>query len=97
MIVHHDANYVQARQALERSNFSLYGDMYKRAPFPDAPEEDQFWLNRKNIGASFFSDDYDTLFGGTFYDQMIRDIRQIAPFYHFLRTAEERLRKDKLS
>lgn len=91
MVLHHDATYREARQALEQSTFALYGDAYKRPPFPDAPEKDQSWLNRKNIGASFSSTDYTALFNGTFYDTMMSDLKQIAPFYRFLRKAEERI------
>ncbi len=93
MILHHDTQYLQARQALEQTpDFALYGESYKRVPFPDAPEEDLAWLNRKNIGVICFHDDYDALFRGLFYDTMISNIKRIAPFYYFLRTAEERVR-----
>ena len=88
MILHHEA-----RQALEQTPaFSLYGDCYKRPPFPDAPESEQTWLNRKNIGVSYFCDDHTALFDGSFYDIMIYHLKRIAPFYYFLRTAEERVR-----
>ena len=93
MILHHDMRYQQARQALEQTPaFSLYGDCYKRPPFPDAPESEQTWLNRKNIGVSYFCDDHTALFDGSFYDIMIYHLKRIAPFYYFLRTAEERVR-----
>ena len=97
MILHHDKNYLEARRALEQApDFCLYGDRYKRLPYPDAPEEDQDWLNRKNIGASFSSEDYTALFDGTFYDIMIANLKRIAPFYQFLRVAEERVRRQSL-
>lgn len=94
MILNHDIHYLAARKALaETPDFTMYGDCYKRPPYPDAPEEDQLWLNRKNIGVSFFSEDHTALFDGTFYDIMIDNIKRIAPFYYFLRTAEERVRR----
>ena len=97
VILHHDKNYLEARRALEQApDFCLYGDRYKRLPYPDAPEEDQDWLNRKNIGASFSSEDYTALFDGTFYDIMIANLKRIAPFYQFLRIAEERVRRQSL-
>lgn len=93
MILNHDIRYQQARQALEQTPAcSLYGDCYKRPPFPNAPEVDQIWLNRKNIGVSYFCDDHTALFDGSFYDIMIYHLKRIAPFYYFLRTAEERVR-----
>lgn len=94
MILHHDSHYLKARQALEQMpDFVLYGDCYKRSPFPAAPEADQSWLNRKNIGVSWTSEDFTALFDGTFYDIMINNIQRITPFYFFLRTAEERVRR----
>ncbi len=94
MILHHDATYLAARKALETLPcFTLYGDSYKRPPFPDAPADDQNWLNRKNIGASFFSEDFTALFDGDFYDIMVDRLIRIAPFYYFLRTAEDRVRR----
>lgn len=93
MILKHDVRYLEARKAVQDTPcFSLYGDCYKRIPFPDAPAEDQTWLNRKNIGVSFFCEDHTSLFDGSFYDIMIKNMKRIAPFYHFLRTAEERVR-----
>ena len=92
MIVHHDATYLAAKQAVDhQTTFSLYGDCYRRQLFPNASAEDQNWLNRKNIGVSFFNSDFTALFDGTFYDIMVNDLKRIAPFYHFLRTAEERI------
>lgn len=94
MILRHDVHYLRAKEALAQCpDFILYGDVYKRPPFPDAPEEDQTWLNRKNIGASFSSPNFTALFDGTFYDIMMENIQRIAPFYYFLRTAEERVRR----
>lgn len=94
MILHQDVHYLAGRKAIEQTPaFSLYGACYKRLPFPDAPQEEQIWLNRKNIGAAFRSDDYSALFDGTFYDIMIDNIKRIAPFYNFLRVAEERVRR----
>lgn len=97
MILHHDKYYLAARHALEQTpDFHLYGDFYKRPPYLDAPESDQVWLNRKNIGASFSSQDYTALFQGTFYAIMIENLKRIAPFYQFLHVAEERVRRQSL-
>lgn len=90
MIIKEDRYFREAFSALNSSVFELYGECYKRPKYPDAPEQYQTWLNRKQIGASFSSDEYEDLFNGTFYDKMIADIQQIRPFYDFLRKAEER-------
>lgn len=97
MILHRDRAYLDARRALEQTPaFALYGDCYKRPPYPDAPQEAQDWLNRKNIGVSFSSREYTSLFNGTFYDIMMTNLKRIAPFYRFLRVAEERVRRQSL-
>lgn len=94
MILQRDVRYQEARQALERlPQFELFGESYKRPRFPDAPETDQSWLNRKTVGVSYANLDFTTLFDGSFYDRMIDDLKQITPFYRFLRTAEDRCRK----
>lgn len=92
MILHEDKAFLNAFDAV-RSNpkFVLYGEQYKRNRYPDAPESYQPWLNLKNIGLSFESDDFECLFRGEFYDMMISDLKCIQPFYDFLRTAESRL------
>ena len=94
MILHHDISYLAAQQALQKLPcFSLFGEEYKRVMFPQAAPQDQIWLNRKNIGVSFSSDDFDALFDGSFYDIMIDRLKGIAPFYYFLHTAELRVRR----
>ena len=96
MILHHDVNYLTAKHVIDNEKtFSLYGENYKRSRFPQASLDDQNWLNRKNIGASFSCNDFTALFDGTFYDIMINDLKRIAPFYYFLRVAEERVRHQK--
>ena len=64
--------------------FELYGEEFKRPKFPDAKPEYQPWLNKKNIGLSYSCTDFGPLFAGTFVDGMLKDLRAIAPFYHFL-------------
>lgn len=93
MILNHDVTYLAAQKAVQENPcFTLFGEMYKRNLFPQTSEQEQAWLNRKNIGLSFFSDDFDALFHGDFYDIMIHRLKRIAPFYHFLHTAELRVR-----
>lgn len=59
MILEQSPSYLAARQAMDsQQTFSLYGELYKRNHFPDAPSEQQDWLNRRNMGASCQSTDF---------------------------------------
>ncbi len=92
MILHEDLHFVKAYEAMQRPDFLLFGEEYKRIQFPDAPEKYQPWLQKKQLGIDFRSDDFDALFSGAFYDKMIEDIKAMQPFYSFLQKAEERSR-----
>ncbi|MGN1031800.1 MAG: DUF2461 family protein, partial [Butyricicoccaceae bacterium] len=92
MILKEDRVFLDAFAAAQRNpKFQLYGEQYKRPRYPDAPEQYQPWLNSKNIGLSFESDDFECLFQGDFYDMMIADLKRIRPFFDFLRAAESRV------
>jgi uncharacterized protein (TIGR02453 family) len=90
MILKEDLYFRNAFQAIENSEFLLEGEQYKRVKYPDAPQQYQDWLNRKQLSVCFISDDFDLLFEGKFYDKMIIDIQKMQPFYAFLQKAEER-------
>lgn len=79
--------------ALEAFNsqkvFELYGDMYKRAKFPDESAEKQNWLNRKTIGLFALSKDWDMLFSEKLPEKIAADFTSIAPVYDFFIKAEE--------
>ena len=89
-VLREDKRFLEAYQAVRESpKFSLYGEEFKRSKFPDAREEYQPWLNKKNIGLSFDCYDFKPLFDGSFVRQMLKDMRAIAPFYHFLCAVHE--------
>lgn len=91
MILKEDKMFLQAFQTVQKQkHFALYGYEYKRPKHPDAKKEYQPWLNKKTIGLSFETRDFTSLFDGTFYDRMLSDFTEIAPFYYFLQAAEER-------
>lgn len=94
MILAEDKLFLDAYHAAEHTSvFTLEGDAYKRPRFPDAPEQYQPWLNRKNIGLQFAeSDDFSPLWDGSFVEPMLEHMRQIAPFYRFLCALRERAR-----
>lgn len=85
MILREDKRFLEALAAVEASpRFSLYGEEFKRPKCPDAKARYQPWLNKKNIGLSYSRYDFGPLFAGSFVEDMLRDLRAIAPFYHFL-------------
>lgn len=79
--------------ALEAYNnqdvFELYGDKYKRNRYPDESEEKCDWLNRKTIGLSALSKDWELLFSDRLYEKIAADFTAAAPIYNFFLTAEE--------
>lgn len=84
-VLREDKRFLDVFDAVRHSGkFELYGEEFKRPKFPDAKPEYQPWLNKKNIGLSYSCTDFGPLFAGTFVDGMLKDLRAIAPFYHFL-------------
>lgn len=91
MVRNEDPVFLKAYHALQKcSRFSFYGEEYKRPKFPDAPEKYQPWLNRKSAGVSCDRMDFETLFEGNFFEELMEDITTIAPYYHFLWAAESK-------
>lgn len=84
-----DARFLKAYDAVTHSDFTLFGECYKRPKFPDAPAQYQDWLNRKNLGVSWESTDHTPVLNGSFVDKMLQDMLQIAPFYHLLCAVKE--------
>lgn len=91
MILSEDEMFLSAFNSVNQNKkFELYGQEYKRPKHPEAKSEYQKWLNKKTMGICYMSQEFDKLFSGSFYDEMIRDLKKIKPFYDFMRTAEER-------
>ena len=57
--------------------------------FPDESEEKCFWLNRKTIGLSAHSTDWDVLFSDRLADKIVEDYKSIVPVYKLFMAAEE--------
>lgn len=95
MVLREDKRFLEAFEAVNRSKkFKLYGEEFKRPKFPDAKAEYQPWLNKKHFGVSYDCYDYEPLFAGTFVEEMKQDVRDIAPFYHFLCAVHEAARAE---
>ncbi len=72
-----------------QSVFELYGDKFKRNRFPDESEEKCDWLNRKTIGLTALSKDWELLFSDRLYEKVAADFTAAAPVYDFFMRAEE--------
>lgn len=89
LILAGDEKFKEAFLAVEKQRvFELYGDMYKRSKFPDQPEELRRWLDRKDIGLSFGTNDPEIMFSEELSKRVARDFRKIAPFYELCMKAE---------
>ena len=90
MIIEDDHVYVEAYRAVEgQRTFKMYGEMYKRDHFPEQPPEKRGWLNRKEYGVSFFTNDPAVMFSEKLIQKVGRDFKKIAPFYDFCMKAHE--------
>ncbi|MDR0362614.1 MAG: DUF2461 domain-containing protein [Planctomycetota bacterium] len=85
-----DKRYLEARDALDRlPAFKIDGDFYKRQRFPDAPEKDRDWLERKSVTALHYSEDTRRLFSKNLAAVVAESFRKLAPVYAFLMHAHE--------
>lgn len=93
LILSGDKSFKAALAAYKKQDiFELYGDMYKRDRYPNESEENRNWLNRKNMGLSCDSDDFDTLFSDALADKIAADFKAIAPIYRFFLHAQLEVR-----
>lgn len=69
--------------------FELYGELYKRSRYPDESADKQNWLNRRSMGLSCESKDFDLLFSDRLAEKIAADFTAIAPVYKFFIHAEE--------
>ncbi|MDE6764289.1 MAG: DUF2461 domain-containing protein [Oscillospiraceae bacterium] len=84
LILEDNKSFRMALEAYRKQNvFTLYGDLYKRNKYPEESVEKQDWLNRKNIGLSCESKDFELLFSDRLIGKLAEDFKAIAPVYHF--------------
>lgn len=85
-----DESFSKALNAYKKQSvFTLYGDMYKRDRFPDESEEKRNWLNRKSIGLSCESKDFDFLFSDRLAEKIAADFKSVESVYKFYLLAAE--------
>lgn len=90
MIMEDNPVYTAAYEALRgQRTFKMYGELYKKNHFPEQPAEKCEWLNRKEYGVSFFTNDPAVMFSDKLIQKVGRDFRKVAPFYDFCMRAHE--------
>ena len=97
MILAGAQEYKKAYKALkDNSKFVLFGDEYKRDHFPNASREDALWLNKKDIGVSFDSEDPKMLFNVNLLDTVCSDLASLGDVYRFFMRAEDNILQKKV-
>lgn len=90
MILADDESFKAAYMAVEGQRvFTQYGEMYKKNRFPDQPSEKCNWLNRKNYGVMYQTNDPEVMFSDALARRVARDLKKIAPLYDFFVRAEQ--------
>lgn len=88
MIISGSPLYASAKKWFKKQKeFVLYGDLYKRDRFPDASEEDKNFLNRRNIGITAFSENWDEIFSDGYADKVGKRLESAKPFYDLIMAA----------
>lgn len=89
LILADDKSFRAALKAYKSQDvFCLYGDLYKRSRYPEESGEKQDWLNRKSMGMSAESKDFELLFSDRLAEKISADFKAIAPVYEFYLKAE---------
>lgn len=90
LILNDDKSFKSALSAYKKQDvFELYGELYKRNRYPDESPDKQNWLNRRSMGLSCESKDFDLLFSDRLSKKIAADFTAIAPIYKFFVHAEE--------
>lgn len=94
LILSNDYSFAAAKEAYDGQDvFSLGGDLYKKDHYPEQPDENKIWLNRKNIFLFCESNDFKTLYSKSLAKKIGEDFKRIAPVYNFFMKAEQ-IRED---
>lgn len=94
LILSGDYSFVCAKEAYANQDvFSIGGDLYKKDHYPQEPDENKIWLNRKNTFLFCESSDFKTLYSKNLAKKIGEDFKRIAPVYNFFMKAEQ-IRED---
>lgn len=84
-ILMRNRNFESAEKAYRAQNvFVMEGEKYKKAHFPDQPENLREWLERRNLCFTAENEDMDLLFSGGLAQKLAEDFEKMAPMYQFL-------------
>lgn len=90
LILSGDHSFAAAKEAYKKQKvFTVGGDLYKRDRYPDQPEENKLWLNRKNIFLFAESNDFKALYSVELPRKIGKEFQRIAPVYDFFMKAEQ--------
>ncbi len=94
LVILGDYSFTAAKEAyINQKVFNLGGDLYKKDRYPDQPEENKIWLNRKNIFLYSESKDFKTLYSKSLPQKIGEEFNRIAPVYRLFMKAEQ-IRED---
>lgn len=90
LILSGDHSFTAAKEAYKNQDvFTVGGDLYKRDHYPEQPDENKLWLNRKNIFLFAESSDFKSLYSEDLPEKIGREFQRIAPVYSFFMKAEQ--------
>lgn len=85
LILKKDPLFLKVQRELEEQKlFTMEGDFYKRPHYPNASEQDRFWLERRSIAFIHESRDFQLLFSGTLGNTLAEGFIQLKGIYEFL-------------
>lgn len=91
MILNREPSFLRAKECLEKMDgFTHYNDLLKRSKAPDQPADIRDWLDRRGIGVSKLSQDFDTMFSPQFAQALSGDLLGLKPIYEFYQAVEAR-------
>ena len=96
LVQNHDRTFINMKKTLRKHpELMLYGEPYKRNHFPDAPAEDQPWLNIRDFCIIASSTEFDLLFSETqeLAAQIGKRFIEMKPVYDFLMKAESKIER----
>lgn len=89
MILNDDPAFKAAAQAVAgQRRYAQYGELYKRRHYPDASPEKADWLERREYGVGYYTDDGKEMFAPDLAKKLSRDFLRLAPLYDFLLKAK---------
>lgn len=94
LVLSNSKAFKKAKKCYENQEyFTLIGETYKRAHYPDQPEDIRLWLEKKDMCLMATSQDIELLFSDNLADTLAERFERIKPIYDFFITAESLARR----